>query len=79
MVSSVSFSSCLEFVFESNVPPSLDMYPPRHPTYLILSSLGVMPRVLIALHMHVAQIDITRLIATCNDTYKFVAYPYSIL
>ena len=50
---------------------------PRHLIYLILSSLGVMPRVPIALHLHVAYIDnITRLIAICNNTYKFVAYSY---
>jgi len=78
--SASSFSGCLEFVSESNVPPLLDMCPPRHPTYLILPSLGVMPRVPTALHLHVAQIDeITRSIETCNDTYKFVAYLYSIL
>jgi len=30
------------------------------------------------LHLHVAYIDdITRPIAICNDTHKFVAYPYS--
>ena len=64
MISSASFSSCLEFVSESNVPPSLDVCPPRHPTYLILPSLGVMPRVPIALHLYITQIDdITRLIA----------------
>ena len=35
---------------------------------------------LIALHLLVVHIDdITRPIAICNDTYKFVPYPYSIL
>ena len=52
-----SFSGCLEFVSESNIPPSLDMCPSRHPTYLILPSLGVMPRVSTALYLHVEQID----------------------
>ena len=77
IVSSVSsFSGCLEFVSESNVPPSLDVCPPRRPTYLILP----MPTVPTALHLHVAQIDdITRPIAIYNDTYKFVAYSYNIL
>ena len=32
------------------------------------------------LHLHVAYIDdITRPIAICNNTHKFVAYPYSTL
>jgi len=38
-----------------------------------------MLRVLTALHLPVAHVDIIRPIAICNDTYKFVAYPYSIL
>ena len=39
-----------------------------------------MLRIPTALHLPVAHIDnITRLIAICNDTYKFAAYPYSIL
>jgi len=35
-----SFSACLEFVSESNIPPSigLDMCPPRHPRYIIFPS-----------------------------------------
>ena len=38
-----------------------------------------MPRVPIALCFLVAHIDdITRSVAICNDTYIFVAYPYSI-
>ena len=53
---------------------------PRHPIYIILPSLEVMPRVPIALHLPIAHIDnITRLIAICNDAYKFVANPYSYL
>ena len=33
-----------------------------------------------ALHLPVAYIDdITKPIAICNNTYKFAAYPYSIL
>ena len=78
MISSASsFSGCLEFVSESNVPSSLDVCPPRRPTYLILPSLRVMSRVPTVLRLHIAQIDdITRPIAICNDTYKFVAYPY---
>jgi len=79
MVSSTSFLGCLEFVFESRVPPSLDVCPFRHVISLILSSLGVMPRIPTALHLSVAHIDdITRLIVICNDTYKFTAYTYSI-
>jgi len=39
-----------------------------------------MPIVPAALHLPVARVDdITRPIAICNDTYKFVAYLYSIL
>jgi len=39
-----------------------------------------MPRVCTALHFPAAHIDdITKLIATGNDTYKFVAFLYSIL
>ena len=80
MVSNTSFSGCLEFVSESRVPPSLDVCPSRHIISLILPSLGVMLRIPTALHLPVAHIDdITRLIAICNNTYKFAAYPYSIL
>ena len=79
MVFSASyFSGCLEFVSESNVPPSaeLNVCPPRHVISLILSLLGVMPKILTALHLPVAHIDdITRLIAICNDTYKFLSKP----
>jgi len=77
MVSSASSSfDCLEFVSEFNVPSSagLDVCPPRHAISLILPSLGVMPRIPIALHLSVAHIDdITRLIAICNDADKFAA------
>ena len=79
MVSSASSSfDCLEFVSESNVPSSagLDVCPLRHVISLIFSSLGVMPRVLTALHLPVAHIyDITRPIAIYNDTYKFLSKP----
>jgi len=52
----------------------------KHSIYLILLSFGVMPRVLTALHLPIAPIyNITRQIGICNDTYKFVAYPCSIL
>jgi len=60
MVSSASSSfGCLEFVSESNVPPSagLDVCPSRHIISLILLSLGVMPRIHIVLHLRVAHID----------------------
>jgi len=81
MVSSTSsFSGCLEFVSESNVPSSLDVCPTRHPMYFILPSLGVMSSAYTALHLHVACIDdIIRPVAIYNDTYKFAAYLYSIL
>ena len=77
-----SFSGCLEFVSESNVPSfkGLDVCPLRHVISLILSSLGVVPRIPTTLHLPVAHIDdITRSIAICNDTYKFAANPYNIL
>ena len=64
------------------MPPlaGIDVCLPRHVISLILPSLGVMLRILTALHLPVAHIDdITRPIAICNDTYKFVAYSYSIL
>jgi len=52
----------------------------RHPVYLILPSLRVTPRVPTVLNLPVAYIDdISRSIGICNDTYKFAAYPYSIL
>jgi len=53
---------------------------PRHPIYIILPSLEVMPRVSTALHLPIAHIDnITRLIAICNSTDKFASYSYNIL
>jgi len=58
----------------------LDVYPPRHPISFIFPSLRVTPRVPTALHLPVTHIDdITRPIAIYNDTYKFIACPYSIL
>jgi len=72
----------LEFVSESNVPPSagLDVCPLRYHINLILPSLGVMLRVSTAIYLPVAYIDdITSPIAIYNDTYKFAAYSYSIL
>ena len=52
----------------------------RHLIYLIISSLGVMPRVPTGMHLLVAYIDnITKSIAICNYTYKFVTYPYNTL
>ena len=80
--SASSFFGCLEFVSESIVPPpaGLDLCPPRRVISLILPSLGVMPRIPIALHLPVAHIDdVTRSIIIYNDTYKFIAYLYSIL
>jgi len=77
-----SFSGCLKFVSDSNIPPSagLDMCPPRQPKYIIFSSLGIMLRVLTVLHLYIVHIDeITRAIAIYNDTYKFVACPYNTL
>ena len=39
-----------------------------------------MPRMPTALYLVIAHIDdITWLIVICNDAYKFIAYPYSIL
>jgi len=83
MVSSTSsFSGCLEFMSESNVPLSagLDVCSHRHVISLILLSLGVMFKIPNALHLLVAHIDdITRSIIICNDNYKFAANIYSIL
>jgi len=69
-------------VYESNIPQfaRLDVCPPRHPRYICFPSLRIMPKVPTALHLLFAHIDdMNRPIAICNDTYKFVAYPYSIL
>jgi len=55
----------------------LDVCPLRQPKYILFSSLGIMPRVSTTLNLPIAHID-TRPIAICTDTYKFVAYPYSI-
>ena len=63
MISSAfSFTGCLEFVSESNISPlaRLDVCPPRHYIYLFFLSLGVILRVPIALHFHVAYDDIIR-------------------
>ena len=82
MVYSASFLiSRLEFIPESNLSlAEFDVSYLRHLIYLILPSLGVMPRVSTPLHLSVAHIDnIIRPIAICNDTYKFAPYPYSIL
>jgi len=56
MVSSVfSFTGRLEFVPEFYLSlAELDVCHPRYPIYLIFSSLGVMPRVPIVLHLSVA-------------------------
>ena len=82
MVSSVSsFFNCLEFMSESNVPPSagIDVCHLRHVISLILPSLGVMLRIHIALHLLIAHINnITRPITICSDIYKFAANPYGI-
>jgi len=81
VISSAASFFCFEFVVVSNIPPSagLDVRPPRRLRYIFFPSLGIMARVLTAFHFPVAHIDdITRLIAICNDTYKFAANPYSI-
>ena len=73
MVSSASsFSGCLEFVSEFNIPSfaGLDVCPPRHPRYTIFLFLRIIPRMPTTLHLHVAHIDdIARPVAICNDTY----------
>ena len=71
-----SFTDRLEFIPESCLSlAELDVCHGRHSISLILPSLEVMSRVLTTLHLHVAHIDdITKLIAICNDIYKFVTY-----
>ena len=72
------FFGCLEFVSKSNIPLSvglsgLDVFPPRHPRYILFPSLGILSRVPTALHFPVAHIDnITGPISIFNDTYNFV-------
>jgi len=71
MVSSVSsFTGRLDFIPEFNLSlADLIVSHPRHLIYLILMSLGVMPRVPTILYLPVAHINnITRPIAICNDT-----------
>ena len=50
-----------------------------HPIYIILSSIEVMSRVSIALHLPAVHDNLTRQIVICNDNYKFATYTYSIL
>ena len=58
MVSSASFTGRLEFISESSLSlVEFDVCHPRHLISLILSSLGVMSRVPIALRLPVAHID----------------------
>ena len=75
-----SFTGCLEFVLcLGSVYLHLQALL-GNSDILFFSSLGIMFRVHTALRLHVAHIDdITRPIAICNNTYKFDAYPYSIL
>jgi len=67
---------------EFNILPclGLDVCSPKQLRYILFLYLGIMLRVLTALHLPVAHIDdITRPIVICNDTYKFTAYAYNIL
>ena len=77
MISDVSsFTSCLEFVPKSHIPPlkGLNVCHPRHPIYLFFSSIGVMPRVPTVLHFPITHNDdITRQLANCDKNYKFIA------
>jgi len=82
VISSVSsFTGCLEFVSESSITPlaGLDVCPPRHPRYIIFSSLRVMLECLLHCICLTHIDDITKPIAIYNENYKFDAYPYSIL
>jgi len=77
--SSASFTGYLEFISESSLSlVGFDACNPKHPIYLFFLSLGVIFRVLIALHFHIAH-DITRQLANCDENYKFFIYPYSML
>jgi len=53
--------------------------PTRHLICHIFAPLEVIPRVFIALYVHVAYDDITRQLKNDNDKYKFSACSYSIL
>ena len=55
------------------------MFPPRHPKYIIFSSLEIMPSAYCIAFACYVYCAITRPIAICDDTYKFVAYSYNIL
>ena len=58
VISSTFFIGCLEFISESSLPlAGFDTCHPKHPTYLLVSSLRVMPRVSTALHLSVAHVD----------------------
>ena len=55
VISNASFSGCLEFVSESNIPPSA--WSPRYPICILFLLLGIMPRMPTALHLPVAHIN----------------------
>ena len=56
-----------------------DVHPFSKSIYLLFLSLGVIRSESDALHFLVSHDEISRQIVICNDDYKFVAYPYSIL
>jgi len=84
-----SSSECLKFFSEFlqiSVDPSnaillavFDVHPLRKYIYLFFLSLRVRPSKFDALHVPVMHDEISRQIAICNDDYKFVTYPHSIL
>jgi len=56
-----------------------DIRPPRKPIYLIFVIIGVLPRKFVALHLPEMHDETRKQITICNDDYKFVVYPHSIL
>jgi len=82
VLSSASFTSCLEFVPKSIISSleRLVVCPFRHPVYIISPPIGVLPRVPTVLHLHVAlDDDFTRQLANCDENYKFLVFSCSIL
>jgi len=67
-----SFTNYLEFVPEFSLSlTGFVVCHSRHLIYLFFPSLGVISRVLTALHLHVAHDDITKQLANCDENYKF--------
>ena len=72
--STFSITGSLKFIPESNLSlAGFDVCYPRHPIYLFFPSLGVIIRVLTALHLYIAHDDdITRHLAIAMKTINLL-------